>query len=281
MISRIPIECHAGGNEHLADIRPISGRDSATVLSLPWKCFLNASLVLMPMLMTLLIAPVIVMGMWFGWQSVPLLLGAGLLVVFLAQILWAGSYPEWPVNQSLVWRLRRTCRRRNRAGSGPGEWIETARMVELVPRDNWRQTRLDTAEDVMLIRVTDHGVMMEGDRFRYFFPPASILDAHVESLRPGGCFHRLHFAILTARTEHGPQEFPLAFRDHGWSELRSSRRYRATHQLCERILSIATGSDMSLTNPYAADEWTANSPHVGVAAPKQPNRNPYAAPRIL
>ncbi len=238
-------------------------------MSTGWKIWLNLALIALPMLFGLLAAPVVLIGIWLGWGSAPWLLAISLLGVLGGQVMWAGSYPEWPMNLWLLGRLRNACRRR-----GCGRWIETARMVEWVPRQRWTQTRLDTAEDVMLIRVAGHGIEMEGDRFRYHFPPASILDAHVESLRPSGCFHRLHFVTLTVRSERGPREFPLAFRDHRWSELRSSRRRDVTETLCRRVREIATGGDHFFSDP----DWI-DPPQRRVAKPKRRLRNPYAAPR--
>lgn len=263
-----PNECHSDC-DHWADIRAVSPRSGRRVMSLGWKVLLNLALVALPMLISLLALPVLMMGVWLDWRNLPWLAGICLVSVLSAQVMWAGSYPEWPMNQWLLVRLRKACRRRRSA-----PWIETARMAEWVPRERWTETRLDTAEDILLIRVSDRGIEMEGDRYHYDFPAGAIIDAHVESLRPSGCFHRLHFVILTVRTKRGPLEFPLAYRDHRWSELRSSRRRRATTALCERIGDIATGGDNDFKDPSYS-----GSRRAAVTAPKSGTLNPYAAPR--
>ena len=168
----------------LARVEPIDDRDAGRVLTFGWKLLLNASLLLMPVLMVALFIPILGLAVLIGSSKSLLVAAVVIPVIFATQISWAGTYPEWPMNQLLVWRLRRACRSRLR---GPGSaWIETARMVEWVPRENWNATKLDTAEDVMLIRIGDFGVEMEGDRSHYLFPPASIIDVQLETIRPSG-----------------------------------------------------------------------------------------------
>ncbi|QDV47369.1 hypothetical protein Enr13x_72780 [Stieleria neptunia] len=275
----------------LASITPVPEREAGRVLTLGWKLLLNASLLLVPVLMVGLVCPLFALSLWIGSGRALLASAVVLPLVVVAQVSWAGTYPEWPMNQWLVRRLRRSCRSRSR---GTDErrlhWIETARLVEWVPRENWNATKLDTAEDVMLIHVDGRGVEMEGDFSRYRFPAASIIDVHVESVRPTGCFHRLHFVVLTARTEEGPLEFSLAYRDHRLGGLRSRHRQRQTEELCGEIRRIATGGDFSYRDPDldrpAGDRQLHRDPaHVGVEAPAGQKAavrlNPYAAPRSL
>jgi len=265
-------------SDHLARVTTRTDACAGRVLSLGWKLFLNAALMLMPVLMFGLLAPIIGFGVFSGSSKAMLLAIIGIVVVLVAQIAWAGTYPEWPTNQLLLRRLRNQCRlRRNRSRR---DWIEAARMVEWVPRDNWSATKLDTAEDVMLIRVGDDGVEMEGDRSHYLFPPASIIDVEVESIRPVGCFHWLHYVVLTVRTEGGPMEFPLSYRDHKLGRLRSSHRQRQTHQLRQAICGVATGGE--LTYSYNRnDSAYSDLAHTQIAGPVQDRLNPYAAPRSV
>ncbi|QEF96085.1 hypothetical protein Mal15_01110 [Stieleria maiorica] len=270
----------------LATVTPVPEPHAGRVLTLGWKLMLNASLLLAPVLMVGFVSPLFLLSAWVG-SGIALLPAAVLVpLIIVAQISWAGTYPEWPMNQWLVRRLRRSLRRRRadqEAGAGQLDWIQTARLVEWVPRENWNATMLDTAEDVMLIRVDAFGVAMEGDYSRYRFPPASIIDVGVESVRPAGCFHRLHFVVVTVRTAEGPLEFALAYRDHRLGGLRSRSRWRQTQQLCDDIRSIATGGDFS----YCDDDVCArsDSQHVGPGGPAgesvRPRLNPYAAPRSL
>nr|WP_143547706.1 hypothetical protein [Rhodopirellula sp. SM50] len=294
----------------LASITPVPEREAGRVLTLGWKLLLNASLLLVPVLMVGLVSPLFVLSLWVGSGRALLASAVVIPLIVVAQISWAGTYPEWPMNQLLVRRLRRSCRSRSRTrtngagGQHPhvpvaqapvdqgarSHWIETARLVEWVPRENWNATKLDTAEDVMLIHVDDWGVVMEGDFSRYRFPAASIIDVHVESVRPTGCFHRLHFVVLTVRTEDGPLEFALAYRDHRLGGLRSRHRRRQTEALCGEIRRIATGGDFSYRDPDSDRLMHLDPTHVGVDAPAAQQAaaqrgaarlNPYAAPRSV
>ena len=187
-------------SRHLARIEPVAATSAGRVLTLSWKLLLNASLLLIPMIIVGSFAPILALVLWFGSGKTVLAAAIAIPVIFATQIAWAGTYPEWPMNQWLVWRLRRSCRTRATSDHPKDDeldWIESARMVEWVPREHWNATKLDTAADVMLIDVGDGGVTLEGDFASYRFPPASIIDVDVESIRPTGCFHRLHFVVLT------------------------------------------------------------------------------------
>lgn len=255
----------------LAEIQPLPADDAGRALTLGWKLFLNASLLLMPMLMIGLLIPLIPLAAWFGIRQALTVAASGLVIVLIAQVAWAGNYPEWPMNQILLRRLHRTCKQRQ-----TDDWTHTARMVEWVPRENWQTTKLDSAQDVMLIRVTDSGIDLEGDFARYHFPGESIIDVEIESIRPSGCFHRLHFVVVIARTADGPIEFPLAYRDYSWGNLRSQRRLDQTRLLADSIRTIATGGDWTYAESHQFDD-----PHATPPPPMNSSKNPYAAPRAV
>ena len=153
-------------------------------------------------------------------------------------------------------------------------------MVEWVPRDSWGATRLDTAEYVIFIRVDHHGIEMEGDLSFYHFPPASIIDVETRSIRPTGCFHCLHFVILTVRSQDGPIEVPLSYRDHTMGRLRSRHRRNQTQTLALAIRGIATGGDLTFNAP---DDRVRilDAAHLGRIGPNGAEINPYAAPRSV
>ncbi|WP_182867206.1 hypothetical protein [Stieleria mannarensis] len=273
----------------LATVTPVPEPYAGRVLTIGWKLMLNASLLLAPVLMVGLVSPLFLLSAWVG-SGVALLPAAVLVpLIIVGQISWAGTYPEWPMNQWLVRRLRRSLRMRPQGGLDPEtrdhDWIQTARLVEWVPRENWNATMLDTAEDVMLIHIDEAGVAMEGDHSRYWFPAASIIDVGVESVRPTGCFHRLHFVVVTVRTADGPLEFALAYRDHRLGGLRSRHRRQQTIQLCNDIGRIATGGDFSYRDPGGEHRQRLDLGHVGVGKPgaqsPRPQLNPYAAPRSV
>ncbi|QDV88727.1 hypothetical protein TBK1r_77620 [Stieleria magnilauensis] len=303
MLDRPPSMHQRPADSCLASITPLPKQEAGRVLTLGWKLLLNASLLLVPVLMVGLVSPLFVLSLWVGSGRALLVSAVVIPLIVVAQVSWAGTYPEWPMNQLLVRRLRRSCRSRTRTRGAGGQhsqvpaeqvpveqggrlnWIETARLVEWVPRENWNATKLDTAEDVMLIHVDGWGVVMEGDFSRYRFPAASIIDVHVESVRPTGCFHRLHFVVVTVRTEDGPLEFALAYRDHRLGGLRSRHRRRQTEELCGEIRRIATGGDFSYRDPDSDRLMHLDPAHLGVDAPAAQQAaarlNPYAAPRSL
>ena len=282
-------------SSHLAVIEPLADREAGRVLSLRWKLLLNFSLLMIPAIMVGLFAPIVGLVMWIGSGKTVLAAAIAIPTVFAAQVSWAGTYPEWPMNRWLTWRLRRSCR--NRLGDRHVNWIDSARMVEWVPRDNWGATKLDTAKDVMLIQVDETGVRMEGDFARYHFPPGSIIDVEVDSVRPTGCFHRLHFMVLTVRSIDGPIEFPLAFRDFRLGSLRSRQRLSQTDALCRSIRGIATGGDFSYYGPEgerharienghgidrtSADQTGADRTGANRSGVLAASDNPYAAPRSV
>jgi hypothetical protein len=286
---------HPPLSDHLARITRVTATENGgqAVLSLGWKLFLNASLLLMPVIMLGLSMPIFGIGVLWGSGPTVLFAAASLVVALATQFTWAGTYPEWPMNRLLVRRLRQACRSREASWSPASgrrrRWIESARMVEWVPRDNWGAMRLDTAEDVMFIRVDDHGVEMEGDLSFYHFPPASIIDVEVQSIRPAGCFHTLHFVILTLRSADGPIEFPLSYRDHTLGRMRSSQRLRQTHELAQAIRSVSTGGDLMFSDPDSDPDSDPGSgrrmldaAHIGARGPVVGSQiNPYAAPRSI
>ncbi|MCO8125001.1 hypothetical protein NHH03_24910 [Stieleria sp. TO1_6] len=263
---------HATPSHHLATITPIADRDAGQVLSLGWKLFLNACLLLIPTLLVGSLIPVLGVVFWFAPVPALWLLGIGLVLVLVVQVRWATAYPEWPMNRVLVRRLRSVCK--SRSGQS---WIDNARLVEWVPRENWAASKLETAEDVMLIRVSDDGIEMEGDFARYWFPPESIIDVETESVRPAGCVHALHYVILVVRTSDGPQEFPLSYRDLGLGQLSSTRRYRQTIELAHQIRGIARGGDLTYGDPAAR----SHPAHLQVRPRARSQVNPYAAPRAV
>lgn len=272
---------------HLARFEPLPRGESGRVLTLGWKLLLNASLLLIPALLASLLVPTLALLAWFGSDEMLLISAILIPMIFAIQIAWAGTYPEWPLNRLLTWRLRRSCLSRSTCLLNPGQresWIRSARMVEWVPQEHWNTTRLDTARDVMLIEVTESGVIMEGDKARYYLPPDSILDSQFVSIRPTGCFHRLHFVILTVRTADGPIEFPIAYRDYGFGNLSSRRRREQTEQLCRQIGEIATGSESSFSDPDYEHRLRADQRHPSTSGGRRPREsvaNPYAAPKLV
>ena len=255
-------------------------RRSGGVLSLKSKLMFSAMLMLMPLGFLLLALVVLAV------ERVLLPGRAGMLdpiIVLVAvlglEVMWARAYPEWPLNQILAWRLRRSLRSRYQCPDQA--WIDSARMVEWVPRENWCASKLDTAQDVMLVRIDNRGLQLEGDRYRIEIPADSILHAQLESTRPGGCFHQLFFINLVVRTQIGPIEIPLSLRDHGLGHLRAASRKRENESLCQSIQNIATANEFALTNPYDGGAIFCDHPHDEMPAPASAPKSEYSRKSVL
>ncbi|MEM0925151.1 MAG: hypothetical protein AAGJ83_03865 [Planctomycetota bacterium] len=268
-------------SDHVAVEYPLTDSENGGVLSFRWKLLLNFVMVCIPALMSLALLPVA----WISASSqnwvISYVLPAAMVIAFAAQIRWAICYPEWPMNLFLTKRLRGVWRRRTKRGDVPSFTerlqFDRARMVEWVPRERWSATRLDTAEDVMLICPHANGLTFLGEKAIYDVPSAALIDVHIESVRPKGCFHLLHFAILTARTERAPIEFPIALRDHTFGNLRSSRRFRETLRLVEDIESRRLGDSMS--DPFV---WKLRNERSS-SRPREikGTTNPYSVSHVL
>ncbi|QDT12478.1 hypothetical protein [Planctomycetes bacterium K23_9] len=188
--------------------------------------------------------------------------GLGLLAL---QFCLLCVYPEWPINRSLCRKLRRSVFARIDRPS----WTKdsTGRVVELVPREKWRGSHFETATDLMVLHLHCDGLAMEGDRDHYDLPSDSILDAQIEEIRPAGWLAPLPMIVITARTQKGVVELPIAFRDHGLGDLRPSRRRDQAIALVDQINAVASGAVFSSDyQTPRVDRWHA-----------QPD-NPYAIP---
>jgi hypothetical protein len=179
-------------------------------------------------------------------------------------------YPEWPLNRLLSLRLRHSVEARPSPLVSPSD--EGARVVELVPRSRWQKLALETATDLMLIRVDERGVWMSGDRCEYALPRDSILGAELHGVTPSGWFTATHMVIVYVRTEEGQIELPLAYRDHGFGSLRSSRRRAQAAELSSRILQIANG------HRY---QPPIEPPRSVVSQAPRWSGNPFQAPTII
>lgn len=186
----------------------------------------------------------------------------------LTQFTIAFVYPEWPMNSRLCQNLRRCVI--DRGDRSSINWHDRSkRVVEFVPRDRWNKMSMDTATDLMIFHIDQTGVLMEGDCNRYWLPCESIVDVQVESISPRGWFTDTHMIVITARSESGLVELPISLRDHGFGELRNSKRVRLADELANKIAGIASG--VITEAPVVSD----------YSAPIPVSTNPYAAPAML
>ena len=252
----------------IAHIRPVGRRQSGNLLSLA----------------SLLVSSALLIAFQAGWV---LAMFAGLLmlsinataaaVMLLISLAWlclqfalVFMYPEWPLNRLLTHRLCRSVETRLNPLVSPAE--EGVRVVELVPRPRWQKLALETATDLMLIRVDDQGVWMTGDRCEYSLGRDSILGAELHSVTPSGWFTATHMVIVYVRTDEGQIELPLAYRDHGFGSLRSSRQRAEAADLLSRILRVARGH---LYQP------PIEPPRSEIARAPRWSANPFQSPTII
>ncbi len=205
---------------YLARITPVNDRHPRRLLSL-------SNLLLHSILLIAFQASWMVwmfLGLWL--LHVQTMLAAAVLLLasgwLCMQFVMVFVYPEWPLNRMLSWRLVQRVRERVGPLVSPAD--DDVRVVELVPRERWRTLSLETATDLMLIRVDGDGVWMTGDRHEYELPCESILGAEFHSVIPSGWFTATYMAIIFLRSEAGQIELPISYRDHGFGSLRGSRR---------------------------------------------------------
>ncbi len=223
--------------DHLAIITPVDRRESSKILSLSSLFAHSIGLAAFQAgWVVLIISASVTAHFTLLGGAMILMTGLAWLVMQFALVF---SYPEWPLNRLLCWRLRNGIRKRKTASVSPDD--PDTRVVELVPRERWRRLSMETATDLMLMRIDDHGVWMTGDRHEYQLPKASIIDVTLQSSRPPGWFTPTHVVILVVRTESGPTELPISYRDHGLGNLGRAKRQHEAVEMVNAILAIASG----------------------------------------
>lgn len=246
-------------NNPLAKIEELPAQDQARILSLGSNLFHNFLLVLYgtsPMVTFFSAILSLSISVWF-WPLALLLFCATVFLVVCVSI--SQCYPEWPINYRLMALMNQAVKRRADAIVRPDQ--EGVRFAEFVPLERSRAVKLDTAIDVMLVRVDDSGLRMEGDRCRYFLPSESIVNVSLEDQRPLGWLVKNYYIVVLARTESGITSIRFALRDFKFGSLKPSRRELATNELAQKIASIACG--------------VAEEPEAIIA---EDNLNPYLPP---
>ncbi len=235
-------------NDHFARITPVDRQQAGKVLN-TWN-LVWYNLLVFGFLVTIgvgwcfvLAVTGFLLGVLIGASAMASAVFAALLVlvgyVCLLFLCFGFAYPEWPLNRVFCRQFLRSVEHREDPVRTPFDPL--TRVVELVPRNRWhKKFCLDTATDLMMIRVDEQGVWMQGDHYRYELPAASILGAELESARPPGSYPMFR-VTLYVRTEAGPIDLPISYRDHSWGSLRSSRRRAQAEALAAQINGIATG----------------------------------------
>lgn len=207
-----------------------------------------------------------------GIESILLFVAAVIVggLIAATQLMIVCRYEEYPFHLLLARRLRRVIAGRRNPVVRPNE--DGTRFCEIVPQERWNLLRLETASDLVWVRIDNNGVWMEGDRNRYHFGPSSILGAIPQSFTPAGGWTQLHAAMIYVRTPDGPEEIPLIYRDFQFANMKSSERRRQRDAMVNAICEIARGSEYepiyvpTATNPSQASDTPGNN-------------NPYAPPR--
>jgi hypothetical protein len=88
-------------------------------------------------------------------------------------------------------------------------------FVEVIPRRNWGQVALQTAEDVGFLRLDfqQHEMLIEGDNKRYQAPRGAVVACSVELMNPAAAEDPRGVpqavVVLTVRADLGERELPL------------------------------------------------------------------------
>ncbi|TWU08397.1 hypothetical protein [Stieleria varia] len=256
-------------SEHLATIAAVAPRTNrARLLSTRW-----------------LLVHAIVLVLWHtSWLAIVMLtlwlcratpassptFAAFLLLLGIAfQVTLSRSYPEWPLNRFICWRLRRILRRRE--PTKHFAWSPQSgdcEVVELIPRSRWQGGHLDNAIDVMVAKVADGRLQMLGDQSIYDIPGQSIVDLRFDDVVLRGWMTPTFMVVLTVETSDGLVELPLARRDFRWGQLRASRRRAETIAWCGELSAIASGCGPSIS-PWSTPQGGGEN----IMTPSY--RNPY------
>ncbi|WDQ14708.1 hypothetical protein [Rhodopirellula sp. P2] len=187
------------------------------------------------------------------------------------QLTIVSRYEEYPFHLLLARRLRRVIAGRRCPVVRPSD--QGSRFCEIVPQERWNRLRLETASDLVWVRIDENGVWMEGDRNRYHFAPSSILGAIPQSFTPAGGWAQLHAAMIYVRTENGPEEIPLVYRDFRFASMKSADRRRQRDTMVDAICEIARGSEYEpICVPGETNPSKVTTSNI--------DNNPYAPPRM-
>ncbi|MCC9604099.1 hypothetical protein LOC67_26395 [Stieleria sp. JC731] len=277
---------HATDTSHLGKISPIK-QVRGRALSLGFTLASNVFLMLVPIAIGFVgsLLPLVLAVNVFGSLDVKTfaaVLSLSVLTTVVALVIWATRFPEWPMNLWLDSRLRRRVlnRFKETGSSFDVSWVGEVPMCEYVRRDSMQAVvlpKLESASDIALVRITADGLVMEGDRARYDFPADSILGVSVKTIRPSGCFHKLHYVHVFVRTEKGTDEFPISRRDCPLGRLSVKKRHEDAVKLAAQIEKIAKGAECEM--------WDPDYQHRELAVDGQRHDsqciNPYAAPSAV
>jgi hypothetical protein len=278
------------GNQsrHLAIIDPVDDKYARRIICTSNAIQMN---VLMVVYSTLWI-PVLALGYFLARLSTSsigffvTMAVAGIFVLLFTGALCVSllNYPEYPVNQFLGWKVRRSLKRR---ADETGQFLFDRSIiddveypvVDLIPRDRWRKVALETAVDIGVIQIGNDGVRIEGDVYRYDLPAESIFEARVESVVPIGWWCSAYMMIVYARTSSGPIELPMTIRDVRFGGLRSSRRRERAEAMVRQIQAIARGAEYQSPEPPVDASYAR--PESARLAGTTLDTNPYAPPSAI
>lgn len=245
----------------LAEITPVEPSQSRRVMN-GWTIARNSIYLILFQTSWLWFAALGVLAMQWTLASAAMACATIAIALLALQCFVVVVYPEWPINGWLCNQLRLAINDR----TNKPDWVcDDSRVVELVPRERWDRASFETATDLLLIHVDESGVRLEGDCHRYNLPADSILGADLHILRPPGWITSTAMVIIIAKTDQGPIELPISYRDHGYGSLLFSARQSHAIELADAISRIAKGDQFQpiendivpfvlpvSTNPYAA-----------------------------
>jgi hypothetical protein len=272
-------------SRHLATIDPVDPKYARRIICTSNAIQMNLLLVVFQTSWILVLVLGYCLARWSSSQAgifITMATSGFFAFLFCAALLVSAfTYPEYPINQWLCRKVRRSLQSRadetgqfllDRSMIGDSEFP----VVDMIPRDRWQKVAMETAVDIGMIQFGKDGVRIEGDVYRYLLPAESIYEARLESLMPLGWFCSAHMIIIYARTADGPIEIPMTIRDTRFGGLRSSRRRERARAMVEQIQSIARGAEYQSPAPLVDASF---APPEGARSTVQAlDTNPYAPP---
>jgi hypothetical protein len=123
------------------------------------------------------------LGGWFVGQTPASIVSFGLVMGGLGLAFVSACLRFRPDARYMLWQLRRQIRSRPDALVQADE--TGAILVEVIPRRNWTEVRLESADDLgLLVLDREKGELrFEGDKERRRIPAAAVLGCQVEGIR--------------------------------------------------------------------------------------------------
>lgn len=127
-------------------------------------------------------------------------------------------------------------------------------FVEVCPRQNWHQLKLETATDIgfLLVDTRRRQLLFEGDKERYRIPADALVACEMEQLNPMGGSFTLFMVVIHAQRDAALWELPIARRFHPVRDISVDRRRQRALELRDHIRTLIP-ADVAPLDVFPAD----------------------------